>query len=76
LVPSAFDEIKEVENKKIQQIREQYQQDMKSMREQMNQQFNQIMSMIQHNPTLANIKPKVLITTKPSKAKEETKSVN
>ena len=33
---------------------------MKSMREDMNQQFNQIMSMIQQNPKLAQIKPEVL----------------
>jgi Txe/YoeB family toxin of Txe-Axe toxin-antitoxin module len=33
---------------------------MKSMREDMNQQFNQIMSMIQDNPHLAYIKPEAL----------------
>jgi hypothetical protein len=33
---------------------------MKSMREEMNQQFAQIMSMIQQNPQLAHIKPEVL----------------
>jgi hypothetical protein len=34
---------------------------MKAMREEMNQQFSQIMSMIQQNPKLAHIKPEVLI---------------
>jgi hypothetical protein len=34
---------------------------MKAMREEMNQQFNQILSMIQQNPKLAQIKPEVLI---------------
>jgi len=33
---------------------------MKIMREEMNQQFAQIMSMIQQNPQLARIKPEVL----------------
>jgi hypothetical protein len=32
------------------------------MREEMNQQFSQIMSMIQQNPKLARIKPEVLVT--------------
>ena len=60
LVPSAFDEIKEAENMKINSIQEKYEQDMKTMREEMNQQFAQIMSMIQQNPQLAQIKPEVL----------------
>ena len=60
LVPSAFDEIKEAENMKIQQIQQKYEQDMKSMREEMNLQFNQILSMIQQNPALANVKPEIL----------------
>jgi hypothetical protein len=33
---------------------------MKAMREEMNQQFNQIMSLIRQNPQLAYIKPEVL----------------
>lgn len=60
LVPSAFDEIKEAENMKIHAIEEGYKQDIKHMREEMNQQFGQIMSMIQQNPHLAYIKPEVL----------------
>ena len=60
LVPSAFDEIKEAENMKIHAIEEGYKQDIKHMREEMNQQFGQIMSMIQQNPQLANIKPEVM----------------
>jgi integrase/recombinase XerD len=62
LVPSAFDEIKEAENRKIQQIQEKYEQDMKGMREQM----NQIISMIQYNPKLSNIKTEVLLNKKTS----------
>ncbi len=61
LVPSAFDEIKEAENKKIQQIQDKYEQDMKAMSEEMNQKFSQIMSMIQQNPKLAQVKPAVLV---------------
>jgi hypothetical protein len=60
LVSSAFDEIKEAENMKIHAIEEGYKQDIKHMREEMNQQFGQIMSMIQQNPQLANIKPEVM----------------
>ena len=60
LVPSAFDEIKDAENKKIQQIQDKYEQDMQKMREEMHQNFSQIMSLINQNPQLANIKPEVL----------------
>src|SRR3989442_6478203 len=41
-------------------IQQKYEQDMKAMREEMNQQFSQIMSMIQQNPKLAQIKPQAL----------------
>lgn len=44
----------------IQSMKIRYEQDMKVMREEMNQQFNQIMSMIQQNPKLAQIKPEAL----------------
>jgi hypothetical protein len=33
---------------------------MKAMREEMNQQFTQIMSLIRQNPLLVNIKPEIL----------------
>jgi integrase/recombinase XerD len=45
-------------------LKEKYEKDMKAMREEMNQQFSQIMSMIQQNPKLAQIKPNVLINKK------------
>jgi hypothetical protein len=67
LVPSAFEEIKAAEDMKIQLLRERYEQDMKAMREEMNQQFSQIMSMIQQNPKLAQVKPNVLINKKVGK---------
>jgi len=41
-------------------LREKLDQGMKAMREEMNQQFNQIMSLIRQNPQLAYIKPEVL----------------
>jgi integrase/recombinase XerD len=50
LVPSAFDEIKEAENAKIQAMSEKYEQDMKSireeMREEMKKQITQLMTML------------------------------
>jgi integrase/recombinase XerD len=64
LVPSAFDEIKEAENMKINSIQEKYEQDMKDMREEMIQQFSRIMSMIQQNPKLAHVKPEILTKKK------------
>ena len=60
LVPSAFDEIKEAENRKMQEMEQRYERNMKAIREEMNQQFTQILSMIQQNPKLAQIKPEVL----------------
>jgi integrase/recombinase XerD len=61
LVPSAFEEIKAAEDANIQTLQQKHEQDMKTMREEMNQQFNQIMSMIQQNPRVAQVKPEVLL---------------
>ncbi|MGB8937355.1 MAG: hypothetical protein WCC17_19870 [Candidatus Nitrosopolaris sp.] len=51
-------------NSRLQQkalaLEEKYERDMKVIREEMNQQFSQIMLMIQQNPGLAHIKPDVL----------------
>jgi hypothetical protein len=44
----------------VEKLKEKYEQDMKSMRQEMNQQFSHIMSMIQQNPKLAQVKPEVL----------------
>ena len=49
----------------IQAMRMKYEQDMQKMREEMNQQFNQIMSMIQQNPKLAQVKPEILTKNTP-----------
>jgi integrase/recombinase XerD len=60
LTPSAFEQIKEVENMKIQTLQQKYEQDMNAMREEMNQKFTQIISVIEQNPMLAQIKPEML----------------
>jgi integrase/recombinase XerD len=41
-------------------LKEKYSQDIMAIREEMNQQFTQIISMIQQNPILSQIKPKTL----------------
>jgi len=41
-------------------MQQKHEQDMKAMREEMTQQFSQIMSMIQQNPILAQVKPEAL----------------
>jgi hypothetical protein len=56
----AYNETLEKEQKReseIQHLKVSYEQDMKSMREQL----NQIIMMVQRNPRLANIKPEVLV---------------
>jgi hypothetical protein len=45
-------------------MQQKHKQDMKTMREEMNQRFIQIMSVIQQNPKLAQIKPEILRTKK------------
>ncbi|PWU81505.1 MAG: hypothetical protein DLM72_06645 [Candidatus Nitrosopolaris wilkensis] len=63
LTYDAYNETLEKQQEKeseVQKLQEKYEQDIKTMREEMNQQFSQIMSMIQQNPKLAQIKPEVL----------------
>src|SRR5215469_9726566 len=50
--------------KETQAMQQKHEQDMKAMREEMNQQFSQIVTMIQQNPRLAQIKPEVLVKKK------------
>ena len=45
-------------------MQQKHEQDMKAMREEMNNQFSQIMSMIQQNPILAQVKPEALTKKK------------
>ena len=64
LTYDAYNETLEGQKQKeseVQKLQQKYEQDMKSMREEMNQQFTQIMSMIQQNPKLVYVKPEVLI---------------
>jgi Txe/YoeB family toxin of Txe-Axe toxin-antitoxin module len=60
LVPEAFDEIKRSEDEKIDKLRQDYDKNMTTLREEMNDKFVQILSMIQNNPLLAYIKPEIL----------------
>ena len=45
----------------MQTMKQKYDQDLQAIREETNQRFNQIMSMIQHNPKLAHVKPEALV---------------
>jgi hypothetical protein len=54
----------EKKDTQVRVLQEKYEKDMKSMREEMNEQFSQIMSMIQQNPKLAQIKPEILTSKK------------
>jgi predicted amidophosphoribosyltransferase len=63
LTYDAYNETLENQNEKESQVeilKEKYEQDMKSMREEMNHQFSSIMSIIQQNPKLAQVKPEAL----------------
>ena len=63
LTYDAYSETLEKQQEKeseVQKLQQKYEQDMKSMRDEMNLQFSQIMSMIQQNPKLAQVKPEAL----------------
>ncbi len=63
LTYDAYNETLEKQQEKeseVKVLKEKYEQDMKGIRNEMNQQFTQIMSMIQQNPQLAYIKPEAL----------------
>ena len=67
LTYNAYNETLEKQQEKeseVQRLQEKYEQDMKTMREEMNQQFNRIMSLIQQNPILAQVKAEALTTKK------------
>src|SRR5215216_716294 len=67
LTYDAYSETLEKQQEKdseVQVLKQKYEQEMKSMREEMNQQLLQIMSMIQQNIQLAYIKPEALTTKK------------
>jgi integrase len=48
-------------DREMQAMKQKYEQDIQAIREETNQRFNQIMSMIQHNPKLAHVKPEALV---------------
>ena len=62
LTPQAYEEIKAQEDTKLREMEEKHKNDIEKMREEMNQQFNKIMSLIQQNPILAQVKPEALTT--------------
>lgn len=64
LIPSAFEELKLAEELKISSMEEKHENEIKRLRDEMNQRFGEIMSMVQKNPKLARIKPEVLIRNK------------
>ena len=52
--------LKESEEKNIKTLEQKYENDMKTLREDMNNRFSQIMLMIQQNPKLSLVKPEIL----------------
>jgi hypothetical protein len=63
LTYDAYNETLEKQQEKeseVQNLKEKYEQGMQKMREEMHQNFSQIISLINQNPKLANIKPEVL----------------
>jgi hypothetical protein len=61
LKPEAYDEIKSSEEKRIEIMQQKHENDIKTLREDMNNQLSQIMFMIQQNPKLSNIKSESLL---------------
>ena len=60
LKPEAYDEIKSLEEKRIETLQQKYENDMKTLREDMNNQLSKMMLMIQQNPKLSYVKPEIL----------------
>jgi integrase/recombinase XerD len=60
LKPEAYDKIKDNENNKFKQLQQKHEQDMESLKKEMNNKVTQILSLIQQNPILAKVKPEVL----------------
>ena len=60
LTPSAFEDIKSEEERKLKILEEKHSKEINSIREEMNNQFNKIISMIQQNPVLAQVKTDIL----------------
>jgi len=60
LVPSAFEEIKQAEEMKLNALERKYDQDLREIRNEMKQYYEQIFWMIRENPKLAHVKTEVL----------------
>lgn len=60
LKPEAYEEIKSLEEKRIEKLEQKYENDMKTLKDEMNNQFSQIIMMIQKNPKLSYVKPEIL----------------
>lgn len=60
LKPEAYDEIKGMEEKRIKTLEEKHEHDMKTLREDMNNQLSKMMVMIQQNPKLSYVKSEIL----------------
>ena len=61
---NALDKIKEDEEKRFREIEEKHSKEIQSIREEMNNQVNKIISMIQQNPILTQVKPEILADKK------------
>jgi CTP:phosphocholine cytidylyltransferase-like protein len=48
-------------DRELKVIREKYEHDIQAIREETNERFNQIISMIQQNPKLTQVKPEILM---------------
>src|SRR5215471_4456766 len=59
-IKKQLEKLRTDKEKETQAMQQKHEQDMKAMREEMENQFNQIMLMIQQNPKLAHIKPGAL----------------
>ena len=60
LKPEAYDEIKSEEDKRIGTLQQKYEKDMRTLREDMNNQLSKMMLIIQQNPKLSYVKPEIL----------------
>jgi hypothetical protein len=60
LKPEAYDEIKDNEDKRIKVLEQKYENTMQTIREEMNEKFNNILSLINDNPKLVNVKTDIL----------------
>src|SRR6476469_8318606 len=61
LKPEAYDELKDNENQKFNKLQQKHEQDIINLKEEMNNEFLQIISLIQQNPLLTHVKPDVLM---------------